>query len=112
MSGATRLSRRRLLQAAVMIAAAALTGCAAMRRDDHPLLRSEDPVARALAYYPDTRNVPAGNPLAATHDASQNCANCLHGRGRTGPGRIDCPKFPRRSVSVDGWCSLWTPGRI
>ena len=111
MSNRKQLSRRTLLQTAVTLAPIALTGCASATRkqsvENEPLLRAPDPVARALAYYPDTREVPADNPLAGTHDASQKCSNCIHRLGSAGPGLIECPMFPGRRVSEDGWCSVW-----
>ena len=108
-----KLSRRALLQSAACIAPVAMTGCASLTRDtaqnQAPMVQASDPVARALAYYPATGEVPADNPLAVTHNVSQTCSNCLHNRGSAGPGRLTCPTFPGRTVSVDGWCSLWAP---
>ena len=116
MSNKKGISRRRLLQT-VVVAPVVMTGCATtvteeatVTEEEVPLLRATDPVARSLAYFPNTRDVPADNPLAATHDVNQKCANCVHGRGSAGPGRIQCPTFPGRTVNADGWCSLWAQG--
>lgn len=110
MSSDSKLTRRAFLQTAVVVTPLAMTGCMTVTREGDPLLRVSDPVARSLAYYSDTRDVRADDPLAATHDAGQKCANCVHGRGSAGPGRIDCPMFPGRSVNKDGWCSIWAQG--
>ncbi len=104
------LSRREFLQSTAVVIPVSLTGCAALSGDRVPLVRNSDPVALTLAYYSDTRDVEADNPLAGSHDVSQKCANCIHRRGSAGPGRIDCPKFPGRNVNEEGWCSLWARG--
>ncbi len=109
------LTRRKLLQSAAAAVPVSLAGCVSLsgdnRADDKvPLVRNSDPVALAVAYYSDTREVDAANPLAASHDVSQKCANCIHGRGTDGPDRIVCGTFPGRRVSPDGWCSIWAQG--
>lgn len=111
MSNQNKISRRTLLQSMVIAAPVAVAGCTRPVADTgEPMLRATDPVARSMAYYPDTEDVPADHPLAVNHDVSQKCADCLHRRGSAGPGRIECPTFPGRSVSPDGWCSLWVQG--
>jgi hypothetical protein len=108
------LTRRAILKATVALAPIAVGGCASTKpqaetpRSGSPMLRAEDPVARTLAFYPDTRDVPADHPLATNHDPSQRCVDCLHQRGTAGEGALRCPTFPGRSVSEGGWCSLWT----
>ncbi len=109
------ITRRTLLQSAAAVVPVSLTGCASLSGDSPaddriPLVRNSDPVALAVAYHTDTREVAADNPLAATHDVSQKCANCIHGRGTDGPGRIVCGTFPGRRVSPNGWCSVWAQG--
>lgn len=103
-------SRRELLQSTAAVLPVSLAGCATLSGDSLPLVRNGDPVALAVAYYSDTRDVEADNPLVNAHDVSQKCANCVHQRGSVGPGRIECPKFPGRTVSENGWCSIWAPG--
>jgi hypothetical protein len=102
------LSRRQLLQAA-LAAPIGLAGCATTPATGVQRLRAEDPVARSLLYVPDTRRVPAGNPLAARHDPTQRCAGCIHVRGNAGDTWRPCPVFPARLVNADGWCSVWAP---
>jgi len=104
------LSRRELLQSTAAVIPVSLAGCATLSGDKVPLVRTNDPVALAVAYHSDTRDVEADNPLASTYDVNQKCANCVHQRGSAGPGRIDCPTFPGRHVSENGWCSIWAQG--
>ena len=117
MSPTKKLTRRSLLKTAVVIAPVALTGCASMSREktglyrtERPLVQADDPVARSIAYYANTRDVPSDNPLAANHDVSQKCSNCVHKRESEGEGRLICGTFPGRTVSVDGWCGIWAKG--
>lgn len=118
MSANEKMSRRRLLQTAVTIApAAALAGCAGIGSQTSSaeprerLLQPDDPIARTMAYYPDTRAVPADEPLAPDHSPSQKCGNCIHGRGPAGPGEIKCAIFSGRNVNEEGWCTLWAADR-
>ena len=104
------LTRREMLRAALALSPIVVAGCATTSTTDRPALTADDPVARSMAYYPNTRDVPADHPLAANHSVSQRCANCLHQRGPAGEGVLRCPSFPGRAVSEDGWCSLWTKG--
>ena len=115
----SRLTRRAVLQTTLALSPLAVVGCAtAPQEDSDPRagsyrsqrreLRAEDPVARSLAYFPNTADVPADHPLVTNHDVSQRCANCLHQRGSAGEGVLRCPSFPGRTVNENGWCSLWT----
>jgi len=122
MSTNSKITRRKLLQTAAVLTPIAMTGCATAGRDgvhdvlpdSEPPVRTTDPVARSLAYYSDTRDVAADNPLAATHDVTQSCSNCVHSRDSLdadrGSRRLECPMFPGRSVSKQGWCSIWAQG--
>jgi hypothetical protein len=101
------LTRRRLLQAAAMLPSAAIVGCASLQSEDNPSVQAEDPVARALAYYPNSNDVPADHPLATTHKPEQTCATCVHLRGDSGDSLRRCPTFPGRRVNAQGWCTLW-----
>ena len=112
MSHDHRLTRRTLLQSAFIAVPVALTGCATLNSEpaEKPLVRADDPVARSMAYYPDTGDVPADHPLATNHDVSQKCMNCVHRRESVDADRIVCPTFPGRLVNTNGWCSLWAKG--
>lgn len=110
MSADNRMTRRDVLQAAVLLTPLAVSACSPVEKSGVRELRATDPVARSLLYYPDTREVPAGSPLAANHKPEQNCANCLHVRGTAGEPLRPCPTFPGRLVNAGGWCSVWAPG--
>ena len=107
-----QITRRTLLQTAVVVTPVAMTGCASLSRDDEgmPLVKDSDPVPLSMAYHSNTRDVEADNPLATTHDVSQKCANCVHQQGSASRGRLQCPTFPGRTVSTEGWCTLWAKG--
>ena len=104
------LSRRRLLLTAALMAPMAVIGCSSEKQTDKPLLRADDPVARALGYFPDSSDVPTNHPLAAKHEVRQTCAGCIHAREFFSDGSGRCPKFPGRLIQSTGWCSLWTTG--
>jgi len=108
MSMDSKLTRRSLLQAAAVIAPVAITGCATSQPSRNTLVQADDPVARALLYYPNSKDVPANHPLAATHNPEQSCATCIHLRNAVGDYGRRCPTFPGRLVNAEGWCSLWT----
>lgn len=108
MKSGTGLSRRQLLQAA-LVSPVALAGCATNSGTGVQRLRAEDPVARSLLFVPDTRQVPAGHPLAARHEPTQRCDGCIHLRGNAGDTWRPCPVFPARLVNAGGWCSVWAP---
>ena len=108
MTVTTKLTRRKLLQTAALLAPAAVVACSSAEQLATPELRAADPVARSLLYYPDTLDVPAGSPLAARHKPAQTCAGCMHVRGVAGDRLRPCPMFPGKLVNANGWCSLWT----
>jgi hypothetical protein len=105
-----KLTRRSLLQAAAVLTPVVMTGCTSLPPADDKLVRADDPVARALLYYPNSRDVPADHPLATTHQPSQTCATCIHVRGNAGDSVRKCPTFPGRLINSEGWCSLWAQG--
>jgi len=111
MNRESRCTRRELLRAAAVITPVAVSGCATVAgSSDERLVRADDPVARAVAYYPNTTAVPEDHPLAVTHTPAQKCANCINVRGNAGEPIRECPTFPGRRVNADGWCSIWAPG--
>lgn len=103
----SKFTRRNVLQAAVLLAPAAVVGCSSTAELATPELRSTDPVARSLLYYPNTLDVPAASPLAARHQPEQKCAGCINVRGVAGDPLRPCPIFPGKLVNANGWCSLW-----
>ena len=107
MTAETKLTRRSLLQAAAVLTPAAIAGCAGSSSANNTMVRANDPVARAVLYYPNSKDVPADHPLAATHQPDQTCASCVHVRGNAGESARKCPTFPGRLVNEQGWCSIW-----
>ena len=107
MSVKQKFTRRTLLKSVAVIAPVSVVGCATTQGLDKPLLRADDPVARALLYYPNSNNVPADHPLAATHQINQRCENCVLAREEVNPGIYRCPTFPGKLVNGTGWCSIW-----
>lgn len=107
-----KVNRRELLTAVIVSpAVVALSGCAtteqAQTQGQLPTVRAEDPVARAVLYYPNSKDVPADHPLAVTHKPEQSCETCVHVRGKPGDDPRRCPMFPGRLINANGWCSLW-----
>jgi hypothetical protein len=88
----------------------AVVGCSSAGKLGTKELHADNPVARSLLYYPNTRDVPADHPLAARHSPEQKCADCIHLRGVAGEQVRPCPIFPGRLVNVNGWCSVWSAG--
>ncbi len=103
----SKLTRRELLKAGLVLPPVAITGCASLQGTQYPAVKAEDPIARALAYYPNSADVPADNPLATKHSPKQNCANSVKGYESVGNGKLFCPTFPARVVDETGWCTLW-----
>ncbi|MDT8409349.1 MAG: high-potential iron-sulfur protein [Wenzhouxiangellaceae bacterium] len=67
-------------------------------------LDPNSPQAKALGYVHDTNAVDEGK--WASHDASQNCANCQLAQDSGGEW-IGCAIFPGKQVNRNGWCSAW-----
>ncbi len=67
-----------------------------------------DAQAAALGYVHDTEEVDSGQ--YASHEVSQNCANCQLAQGGDGEW-IGCAIFPGKLVNRNGWCSAWVQAR-
>jgi len=67
-------------------------------------LDPSDAQAKALGYVHDTEEVDEAK--WASHDVSQNCANCQLAQGNDGEW-IGCAIFPGKLVNRNGWCSAW-----
>lgn len=108
------LTRRTLVINGLVGATVVIAGCDYASRnsetDELPLVKDDDPVALSVAYYSNTKNVPDDNPLTTSHNVNQKCSNCTHKREYVGSDRIICGTFPGRTVSVDGWCSIYAKG--
>ena len=101
-----KLSRRRLLQGA-LVSIAAVPAATLVARNAHasePLSES-DPTAKSLAYVADAKKVdPATNP---TYKAGQTCSSCIQYTGKAGATDGPCNIFPNKTVKAAGWCKVW-----
>jgi len=69
---------------------------------DDPLLRIDDPAAKARGYVDD-----ASTSTAAP--AGRACKNCALYAGADGSTQGPCSVFPGKQVKAAGWCSAWAP---
>lgn len=70
--------------------------------DDLPLLKVDDPAAKALKYVEDASKSSAASP-------GNNCENCMLYQGAIGSTQGPCSVFPGKQVKAKGWCSSWAP---
>jgi hypothetical protein len=64
-----------------------------------------DPLAKSLAFAPDTAKVDAAaNP---THKPTQKCGNCAQFQGKAGDATAACTIFAGHTVPQGGWCKVW-----
>lgn len=69
---------------------------------DAPLLRIDDPAAKARGYVDDASK-PSPAPIGKT------CKNCALYEGDEGSTQGPCSIFPGKQVKAAGWCSAWAP---
>lgn len=102
------VTRRRaitsLLQAVAVVPAASLFARVAWAQD-LPLLALDDPMAQALGYVEDTKDVDQAK--YPKHSVDQVCDNCQFMQGPEGPDARPCTLFPGKSVKSQGWCVSW-----
>ncbi len=96
-------SRRRLLTnltlGVALIPIAALPLRSAMAAD-LPLIKEDDPAARALKYVADASKATGAKP-------GSKCGNCSNYQGSAGSSQGGCLLFPGKAVVAAGWCSAW-----
>lgn len=93
------LSRRRILQAAPLLAA----GLA--RAQSQNLLQESDDEAKATGYHADAARV--DKTKFPTYAAGQTCANCqLYAPDGDKPSG-GCALFYGKDVLAKGWCNAW-----
>ena len=103
MSEPANADRRSLLQQlaiALSLAPLALDAPRA-RAAELPLLREDDPAAKAEHYVAD-----AGRAQGAAPDAV--CSNCSLYGGADGSTQGPCMLFPGKFVKAAGWCKSWS----
>lgn len=75
-----------------------------------PMLTTDDPIAVALGYAEDAKQVDVAKypKKAGAAGAAQNCANCaLYKKAQSGVGT--CSAIPGKWVKGAGWCNAWIP---
>lgn len=70
-------------------------------------LSEEDPTAVALGYKALASEVDTTTYPNFTDE--QLCSNCSLYQGAQGEAVGPCAIFPGKSVTADGWCSVWAP---
>ena len=100
--------RRRFIRLALASAAAPFAVAIAPEASaaDLPHLEESDPVANALGYRHDTRQVDAAK--YPTHKPDQICAGCNFAGAPQADGWVPCTLFPGKSVAPKGWCLSWS----
>jgi hypothetical protein len=95
------ISRRRLLRRMAAIASI-VPMAAVVRAADTPLIRVDDPAAKAVKYVEDASKAKEAVPHS-------NCANCALYLGKSGATLGPCQILPGKSVLAAGWCNKWAP---
>jgi hypothetical protein len=100
-----RLSRRQLLQGALMGIAAVPAASLLAHSASAEALSESDATAKSLGYVTDAKKVnAAANP---NYKAGQHCANCMQFTGKAGAASGPCNIFPGKDVAAAGWCKVW-----
>jgi len=100
-----RLSRRQLLQGALMGIAAVPAASLLAHSASAEALSESDATAKSLGYVTDAKKVnAAANP---NYKAGQHCANCMQFTGKAGAAAGPCNIFPGKDVAAAGWCKVW-----
>lgn len=100
-----KLSRRQLLQGALVSIAAVPAASLLARSASAETLSESDATAKSLGYVADAKKVnAAANP---NYKPGQNCANCMQYTGKAGAASGPCNIFPGKDVAAQGWCKVW-----
>ena len=98
------ISRRRFIALSVAGVTAGTLG-QRLANAERPLLKTDDPMAIALAYVEDAASIDtASNP---TFVAGSNCGNCGQYKNENADGLGECALFPGKSVKSSAWCKAW-----
>lgn len=100
-----KLSRRQLLQGALIGIAAVPAASLLASSASAEVLSESDPTAKSLGYVADAKKVnAAANP---SFKPGQNCANCMQYTGKAGAAAGPCNVVPGKDVNAHGWCKVW-----
>jgi hypothetical protein len=100
------ISRRALVKAMSLGAAAAGLPANQARAAEPERLSVKDPAAVALAYVENAAAL--DEKKFPRYVKGSNCENCLQLQGNPGNDYRPCALFPGKLVAVAGWCSGWT----
>ena len=100
------LSRRTVMKALALGAAAGALPARSAPNADSAKLDVGDPAAVALGYVENASQV--DSKKFPRYVQGSNCDNCLQLQGKPGDNYRPCSLFPGKLVSVSGWCSGWT----
>ena len=85
-----------------------------LAQDNLPLVKADDPQAKALGYIADAKKVDVKKwPKRAGADgAKQFCYNCQFYQTKEKDPKATksapCTLFPGKQVAAQGWCNSWT----
>ncbi len=100
-----KLSRRQLLQGALVGIAAVPAASLFAGSASAEALSESDATAKSLGYVADAKKVDAAaNP---NYKPGQLCANCMQYTGKAGAASGPCNIFPGKEVAAAGWCKVW-----
>lgn len=98
------ISRRQFITISLAGAAAGSLGHKFVSAEQIKLSDS-DPMAVALAYVEDAKNVDtANNP---TFKPGNDCSNCAQFKNPGADGLGSCALFPGKGVPASAWCKAW-----
>ena len=95
--------RRRVVFQLLPMAGVSLIAARAARAAELPALTESDPMAAALGFKLDTKNVVRSK--YPTYTIGQACGNCLHYM-KPGTDRAECDIF-KKTVPKGGWCAAY-----
>ena len=100
-----KLSRRHFVTVSLTGALASTLVGKTAQSAERVVLTSDDPMAAALAFVADAKDVDAAkNP---TFKAGNDCSNCLQFKNADADGFGECALFAGKSVDSKAWCKAW-----
>jgi hypothetical protein len=97
--------RRAVVNAAILLGAAAVPPLRRALGADLPKLDVKDPAAVAVGYVEQASDVDVKK--FPTYVKGSNCENCLLLQGKAGNNYRPCTLIPGKLVAVSGWCTGW-----
>lgn len=96
-----------------IVASKLLTSADIARADELPMVKEDDPQAKALGYHVDAKKVDTKKwaKRAGPEGGKQFCYNCqfYQAKGDAKASKsAPCMLFPQKQVAGQGWCNSWT----